>query len=199
MSFGGPAAGVFAARSEFLRRMPGRIAGMGKDSRGQRAFTLTFQTREQHIRRSKATSNICTNQSLLALMATVTTSLLGETGRRLAATISAEKAWSLSRRLAQIPGIELADGEAAFFREFAIRLPKEIAPRTILRKMRERGFLAGIALDPLPGGSRGLLIAVTEKRLWSEIDAYVDALRTSLESERGARSPETVSQGAGAT
>jgi glycine dehydrogenase subunit 1 len=197
MSFGGPAAGVFAAKAEYLRRMPGRIAGMGKDVHGKRAFTLTFQTREQHIRRSKATSNICTNQSLLALMATVTTSLLGETGRRLAAQVSAEKAWSLARKLSQIPGVELADPDAAFFREFAIRLPREVSPRAVLRKMRERGFLAGIPLDPLPGDGRGLLIAVTEKRLWSEIDAYVAAFRAALESERGsARSPEPVSQGA---
>ncbi|HET9886996.1 MAG TPA: aminomethyl-transferring glycine dehydrogenase subunit GcvPA [bacterium] len=197
MSFGGPAAGVFAAKAEFLRRMPGRIAGLGKDVHGNRAFTLTFQTREQHIRRSKATSNICTNQSLLALMATVTTALLGETGRRLAAQVSAEKAWSLSRRLAQIPGVEMADPEAAFFREFSIRLPREVSPRAVLRKMRERGFLAGIPLDSLPGGGRGLLIAVTEKRLWSEIDAYVTAFRAALEAERGSvRSSETMTQAA---
>ena len=91
--------------------------------------------------------------------------------------------------------MELADPDAAFFREFAIRLPREVSPRAVLRKMRERGFLAGIALDPLPGGGRGLLIAVTEKRVWSEIDAYVAAFRATMETERGnTRSAETVSQ-----
>ncbi len=191
MSFGGPAAGVFAAKQEFLRRMPGRIAGMGKDSRGNRAFTLTFQTREQHIRRAKATSNICTNQALLALMATVTTSLLGETGCKLAATLSAEKAWALSRRLAAIPGVALADPEAAFFREFAVRLPEGVDPVSLERRMRARGFLAGIPLETLPNGGSGLLIAVTEKRFWSEIEAYVQAFRAALTEERS-RSKETV-------
>ncbi len=184
MTFGGPAAGVFAAKKEYLRRMPGRIAGMGKDARGNRAFTLTFQTREQHIRRAKATSNICTNQSLLALMATVTTSLLGETGSRLAATLSAEKAWALSRKLAAIPGVSLADPDAPFFREFAIRLPGRTDPVGLERRMRARGFLAGIPLERLPGDGTGLLIAVTEKRFWSEIEAYVQAFRAALAEER---------------
>lgn len=198
MSFGGPAAGVFAAKNEHLRRMPGRIAGMGKDSRGQRAFTLAFQTREQHIRRSKATSNICTNQSLLALMATVTTSLLGETGRRLAATLSAEKAWALSRRLTAISGVALADAESPFFREFTIRLPDGVDSRAFVRRMRAAGFLAGIPIDRLPDGGAGLLIAVTERRFWSEIDAYVDAFAEAIAASKssGARSPQTVSSGA---
>jgi glycine dehydrogenase subunit 1 len=191
MSYGGPAAGVFAAKKEFLRRMPGRIAGIAKDSRGNRVYTLTFQTREQHIRRAKATSNICTNQSLLALMATVTTALLGETGRRLAATLSAEKAWSLSRRLASIPGVSLADPEAPFFREFTLRLPERVAPRALSRSMQARGILAGIPIDRLPNGGAGLLVAVTEKRVWSEIDAYVDAFRASL-ADAGARAGEPV-------
>lgn len=197
MSFGGPAAGVFAAKNEFLRRMPGRIAGMGKDSRGQRAFTLAFQTREQHIRRSKATSNICTNQSLLALMATVTTSLLGETGRRLASTLSAEKAWSLARRLSAVDGVSLADAEAPFFREFALRLPSGVEPTAFLQKMRSRGFLAGLPLPELPTGGSGILVAVTEKRFWREIDEYVAAFRMCVGSERAAGSARvTLSAGA---
>jgi glycine dehydrogenase subunit 1 len=190
LNFGGPSAGVFAAQQKYLRRMPGRIAGMGRDAKGQRAFTLTFQTREQHIRRARATSNICTNQALIALMATVSTALLGETGRRLAATLSAEKAASLAARLAAIDGVALVDPDASFFREFAIRLPSGVAARDVLERMRERGFLAGIPVDRIPGDGTGLLIAVTEMRLWKELDAYVDAFAASLQAiER--RQPST--------
>jgi glycine dehydrogenase subunit 1 len=180
MSFGGPTAGVIAARIDYLRRMPGRIAGMGRDSRGQRAFTLTLQTREQHIRRARATSNICTNQALAALMATVTTALLGATGRRLAAQLSAEKAAVLARRLGEIPGVELADRDAPFFREFALRLPSGTTGEDVVQRMRRAGILAGVPLERVPGGGAGLLVAVTEKRLWSEIDRYVDAFREVL-------------------
>ena len=180
MSFGGPVAGVFAARSEHLRRMPGRIAGLARDARGQRAFTLTFQTREQHIRRAKATSNICTNQALTALMATVSTALLGETGRRLAAQLSAEKAHALAERLARIEGVALADPEAPFFREFAVRLPDGLAPDALIARMAGSGILAGLPLDRVPGGGRGILVAATEKRLWSEIDLYVERFREAV-------------------
>jgi len=180
MSLGGPAAGVFAARSEYLRRMPGRIAGLARDARGQRAFTLTFQTREQHIRRAKATSNICTNQALTALMATVSTALLGETGRRLAARLAAEKAHALAARLGAIDGVALADPEAPFFREFALRLPAGVAPAAVLARMAAAGILAGVPIARLPGGGAGLLVAVTEKRLWSEIDLYVERFREAV-------------------
>ena len=182
MHFGGPVAGVFAARQKYLRRMPGRIAGMAKDSRGQRAFTLTFQTREQHIRRAKATSNICTNQALTALMATVSTALLGETGRKLAAQLSAEKAHALCERLCAVPGVSLVDPEATFFREFALRLPDGVAPATLVTRMARGGILAGIPLTSVPGGGAGLLVAVTEKRLWSEIDQYVERFRDAVRS-----------------
>ena len=186
LNFGGPVAGVFAARHEFLRRMPGRIAGMAKDARGQRAFTLTFQTREQHIRRAKATSNICTNQALTALMATVSTALLGETGCRLAAQLSAEKAHVLASKLARIDGVTLADPEAPFYREFALRLPAGVSPRDVIERMATGGILAGIALDALPGGGPGLLVAVTEKRLWEELDLYEQRFREAV----GSRTPE---------
>ncbi|HMB68583.1 MAG TPA: aminomethyl-transferring glycine dehydrogenase subunit GcvPA [bacterium] len=173
MSFGGPVAGVFAARKEYLRRIPGRIVGLGKDAEGKRAFTLTFQTREQHIRRAKATSNICTNQALTALQATVSSALLGAEGRRLAATLSAEKAHALAADLAGIRGVELVDPDAEFFREFAVRLPEGLSAPAVVRAMAERGYLAGIALANPPGGGEGLLVAVTENRTWAEIDGYV--------------------------
>jgi glycine dehydrogenase subunit 1 len=189
MSWGGPGAGVLAARRDYLRRMPGRIVGMGRDSRGQRAFTLTLQTREQHIRRARATSNICTNQSLIALAATVTTTLLGETGRRLAATLSAEKAHALADRLAEVPGVSLADPDAPFFREFALRLPEGRSGEEALRTLIAAGFLGGIPLDPLPGGGSGLLVAVTEKRLENEIEEYAKAFRSVV---TGVTAPEAL-------
>ena len=189
MSFGGPTAGVFAARQEHLRRMPGRIAGLATDSKGQRAFTLTFQTREQHIRRARATSNICTNQALVALGATVTTALLGDTGRRLAAEISAAKAGELAARLTtEVPGVALADPDAPFFREFAIRLPAGLSGEKVVERMAEEGFLAGIPLAEVPGGGAGLLVAVTEKRLHREIAAYVEAFQRTVARET---SPES--------
>lgn len=182
MSFGGPVAGVFAVRRQYLRRIPGRIVGLGKDVEGQRAFTLTFQTREQHIRRAKATSNICTNQALTALQATVSSALLGSEGRRLAATLSAEKAHALAERLTALRGVELVDPDAPFFREFALRLPDGIAGAAVVRAMAARGFLAGIALPDAPGGGEGLLVAVTEARTWADLDAYSEAFRAVLES-----------------
>ncbi len=186
MTFGGPVAGVFAARQQYLRRMPGRIAGMGKDSRGQRAFTLAFQTREQHIRRARATSNICTNQALVALLATVSTALLGETGRTLAARLSAGKAHDLARRLTELPGVELADADAPFFREFTLRLPAGVAAKDVVAGMADRGFLAGLPAT-LPGGGEGLIVAVTERRVTSELEEYTDALRRTLQAVGGTR------------
>ena len=194
LNFGGPTAGVFAARQKYLRRMPGRIVGLGRDVHGKRAFTLTFQTREQHIRRARATSNICTNQALVALMATVSTALLGETGRVLAATLSAEKAASLASRLSEIDGVTRVDPEAPIFREFAVRLPDGIRGEDVLAGLEGAGFLGGIPLSEVPGGGTGLLVAVTEKRTWDEIERYAQAFAEIIETASSWTPPRVVSE-----
>jgi glycine dehydrogenase subunit 1 len=178
MSFGGPVAGVFAAREKYLRRMPGRIAGLARDSRGQRAFTLTFQTREQHIRRAKATSNICTNVALCALMATVYVSLLGKQGLVRVGELSTAKAHYAAERLAQIPGVSLRFAQP-FFKEFALRLPRPVE-RVVGRLLKER-ILAGVPLKRFDRKLADcLLVAVTEKRTREEIDRFAGALAKAV-------------------
>ncbi len=177
-SFGGPVVGLFAARRDYLRRMPGRLSGATVDHDGRRGFVLTLQAREQQIRREKATSNICTNQALLALAATVHLALLGRTGLRHIAERSLEGAHHAFDAITALPGYEpLVDGP--FFKEFAVRTPKPA--RAILGHAAERGVLAGVALTRFPGfvDREALLIAVTEKRTDDEIARLVDALRTA--------------------
>lgn len=172
LGFGGPFLGIMATRTAHVRRMPGRIAGMTKDSRGGRGFVLTLQAREQHIRRSKAMSNICTNQALMALRAIIHLSLLGKTGFRQVAVACHAKAEYLKKKLS--PFAELLN-EAPTFNEFAVRLPRPA--RDVAAALAERGFLAGL---PLAGEGRGepgdLLVAVTEQRTREELDAFAEAL-----------------------
>jgi glycine dehydrogenase subunit 1 len=179
VQFGGPTAGYFATREAHLRRMPGRIVAEARDGLGRRGFTLTLQTREQHIRREKATSNICTNSALIALRATIYLSLVGPAGLREVGEQCLARARYAMERLTEIPGVTRAH-RGPFFREFVVRLPRPAEP-TVARVRESAPILAGIPLGRhLPGRENELLIAVTEKRSREEIDALAAALRRAL-------------------
>jgi glycine dehydrogenase subunit 1 len=175
MSYGGPHFGFLAARSDYVRRLPGRIVGETVDGAGDRGYVLTLQTREQHIRREKATSNITTNQTLLALGALVHLSLLGPQGLR----ELGETCMALAQRAKvelQAAGLEPAFPERATFKEFVVRTGRN--GREALARARARGVYAGYPLGRDYGGlDDALLVAVTEKRTLAEIDRLVEALR----------------------
>ncbi len=178
MSFGGPVLGIFATSRNLMRKVPGRLAGRTVDRDGRTAYTLTLRTREQDIRREKASSNICTNQSLNAIAAAVHLGWLGPDGLAETGRQSVQKAHYLARRLEQLPGVKAAS-DAPFAREFAVLLPHD--PHAVVAAMAERGYLAGIPLpDDYPEFPGGLLIAVTELRTRAELDGYVDALEEVL-------------------
>jgi glycine dehydrogenase subunit 1 len=173
-TFGGPYLGLFACRQELVRRMPGRLVGATVDTSGRRGFVLTLQTREQHIRREKATSNICTNVALVALGATIYLALMGKEGLRRVATLSTAKAHYAADVLGRVPGVARRFG-APFFKEFVLKLPK--SPDRVLRALRKRKILGGIALGQFDRALRdSLLVAVTESRTREEIDRYAAAL-----------------------
>jgi glycine dehydrogenase subunit 1 len=174
MSYGGPHYGFLASRAEFVRRLPGRIVGETVDTAGERGFVLTLQTREQHIRREKATSNITTNQTLLALAGLVHLSLLGPQGlRELGETCMALGAYAKDRLTAA--GLELAFPDRHTFKEFAVRTGRDA--REALQAARANGINAGYPLGrDYPGLDDALLVAVTEKRTAGEIDRLAEAL-----------------------
>ncbi len=173
LNLGGPYLGIFAARKALIRKMPGRIVAMTTDVEGKTAFVTTLQTREQHIRREKATSNICTNSQLCALAALVYLSLMGERGLRRVAELSLQKSHYLAEQIAQLPGFELKY-RAPFFKEFVVSTP--VPPGEIIQKLMEKNIFAGIDLQSFNMG-QGLLVAVTEKRSREELDHYVQALK----------------------
>ncbi len=176
LSFGGPYLGVIATRLDDVRRLPGRIVGETVDVDGRTGYVLTLQAREQHIRREKATSNICTNQTLMAIAATVYLAWLGPAGLAELGRQCAAKAAYAFDRLTSIDGIEpLFDG-APFFKEFPIRLPRPAAE--VRDALLERGFLSGVPLEDHDG--RGLVVAVTERRTRAQIDALADAMGKAL-------------------
>ncbi|HEY8498617.1 MAG TPA: aminomethyl-transferring glycine dehydrogenase subunit GcvPA, partial [Limnochordales bacterium] len=176
ISFGGPYLGFFAARRELIRRMPGRIVGITRDVEGRRGFVLTLQTREQHIRRERATSNICTNQALNALAATVYLAMLGRQGIRRVGELCVYKSHYAFDALVRIPGIRPAWG-APFFKEFVVEMDGEIS-EILTRLWREHGIIGGLPLGRFyPELRRAVLWCVTEARTREEIDRLAAALR----------------------
>src|SRR6266542_896690 len=178
MSYGGPNLGVFAAKQELVRRMPGRLVGATVDVDGQRGFVLTLQTREQHIRREKATSNICTNVALCALMATVYVAIMGKRGLSIVGELSLAKAHYAAAEFSKVPGVRLRF-TAPFFKEFTLQLPK--SPERIAKRLMKDKILAGVPLKAFDRSQKEcLLVAVTEKRTRAEIDAYASALAAAV-------------------
>jgi glycine dehydrogenase subunit 1 len=174
LQYGGPWAGLMACKSEYLRQLPGRISGQTTDHDGRRGFVLTLQAREQHIRREKATSNICTSQTLLAIGVTAYLSLMGPSGLREVARQSHAKAVYAADRIAALPGYDLLTPRP-FYNEFLVRSPLETAD--LRHRLVERKILAGVPLFfDMPGFERTLLLAFTEQNTRAEIDALVDAL-----------------------
>jgi glycine dehydrogenase subunit 1 len=177
LQFGGPYVGLFACREKHVRQMPGRLAGETVDAEGKRGFVLTLSTREQHIRREKATSNICTSSVLCALAFTAHLTLLGEKGLRQLASLNHARACEAAERLARIPGVELVSD--AFFNEFTLKLPVEARPA--VHAMVEKGVLGGVSLGRLYPGAEGLqnglVVAVTETATDGDITALEAALK----------------------
>jgi glycine dehydrogenase subunit 1 len=178
-SYGGPYAGVIASRDRFVRQMPGRLVGQTTDSNGRRGFVLTLATREQHIRREKATSNICTNQALCALAASVHLCLLGKEGLREVAHQNLSKARFALSELEKIPGVRRAFS-APFFNEFTVELPRSVklVNAQLLREKIVGPFVLGTAYPEL---SKHALVCVTETTTRAEIERFAGALRKTLE------------------
>ena len=175
LSYGGPYLGFFASKEKFVRRMPGRIVGVTEDVRGQRGFVLTLQTREQHIRRERATSNICSNEALNALAATVYLATMGRQGIQEVANLCLQKAHFAMDAIGALKGFEPLFPGKPFFKEFAVKCP--VSPSSIVKDLVKKGILAGVDLGRwYPEYSEGLLVAVTEKRSRQEIERLVAGL-----------------------
>ncbi len=180
--FGGPGVGLFACRDDrkFLQQLPGRVCGETVDHRGKRGYVLTLSTREQHIRRERATSNICTNQGLIALAFAIRVSLLGKTGFVEVGQQCLAKARYLEAALVSIPGVSRAFGGAPFFNEFAVEF-EGVRAETVLRLLETKGILGGVDLGRFrPADDKKLLVAVTENHTKEDMDRFVAAVRACL-------------------
>lgn len=174
IAFGGPYLGIFATKNQFVRRMAGRLVGQTTDTKGRRGFTLTLQAREQHIRREKATSNICTNQALCALAASVYLSTLGKTGLRQVAELCYHKAHYAARKINNLVGYRV-DLKKEFFNEFVVECPRPV--KEINAALREQGILGGYDLSKdYPHLGNAMLVAVTEMNTKEQIDALAKTL-----------------------
>ena len=180
LQFGGPYLGLFGCREKFVRQMPGRLCGETVDAEGKRGFVLTLSTREQHIRREKATSNICTNAGLCALAFSVHMTLLGGTGLAKLARVNHARAQQAAQRLAQVPGVSVLN--TAYFNEFTVVLPRDA--RDVVRELAERKILGGVSLGrlyPAAGElANGLLVTATETTTAEDIEALATALEGVL-------------------
>jgi glycine dehydrogenase subunit 1 len=174
LSFGGPYLGIFACKEQYIRRMPGRLAGATVDLDGQLGYVMTLQTREQHIRREKATSNICTNQGLMMLASTIHMCLLGKTGLRHVAELCYHRAHYAAGEIAKLDGYEVVSS-GPFFKEFVVRTPQPVAQ--INQKLAEGGIIGGYDLQlDYPHLGDTMLVCVTEMNSKADIDAFVKAL-----------------------
>jgi len=177
LGFGGPSFGIIAAKEEFIRNIPGRIVGKTVDKNGKEAFVLTLQAREQHIRRERATSNICSNQNLMALMAlraTIFLSALGESGFRDMANLNFQKSEYLKNELSKLEGVKIYNQEPTF-NEFVIETPLKASK--LLQEFNKRGIYGGIDLGRVyKGYENRVLVAVTEKRTKEHMDRYAKVL-----------------------
>ncbi|MBM4347373.1 MAG: aminomethyl-transferring glycine dehydrogenase subunit GcvPA, partial [Deltaproteobacteria bacterium] len=178
VSFGGPYLGIFTTKEKYIRNMPGRLVGETVDLEGKRSFVLTLATREQHIRREKATSNICTNEGLCALMATIFLSCLGKEGLRELALMNLNKTEYAKKVASKIDGSQIAFASPTF-NEFVLKIEGD--PEKVLEKMRKEGILGGLYLGQFyPELSRHLLVTVTEMNTRKEIERWAEALEKAL-------------------
>ncbi|MDT8390090.1 MAG: aminomethyl-transferring glycine dehydrogenase subunit GcvPA [Lentisphaeria bacterium] len=179
MSFGGPYLGFMATRLKHIRKMPGRVVGETTDKQGRRGYVLTLQAREQHIKRARANSNICSNEGLCALTATIYLSLLGKEGLRETAQLCADKASYAYQRLTAVPGVKPRFKAKWFFNEFTLELPRPSAD--VIARLIESGFAAGFPLSRYYADmENAILVAVTEKRTKQEIGRLAEALEGAL-------------------
>jgi len=184
LSSGGPYFGFMATRMEHVRQMPGRIVGRTLDAAGRPGFTLTLQAREQHIRRGRATSNICTNQGLMVTAATVYLSLMGAGGLERVAIASHARTSELAAALTRIPGVRQAF-RSPYFHEVVLRLDRPVAP--VLEALARRNILGGIDLAPhYPELAPALLACATETKTSADIEAFASAVREVLSSQPAA-------------
>ncbi|MFA4929792.1 MAG: glycine dehydrogenase, partial [Patulibacter sp.] len=192
LDFGGPSFGFFAARDAFLRRMPGRIAGETSDVDGRRGFVLTLQTREQHIRREKATSNICTSQALNALAGVVYLGWLGKHGLPELAELLVQRTHYARTVLSAIEGVEPLHDQPVV-REFALRLPG-VDVEQVVAYCQDHGVNPGLALTRTHGDeyADGLLVAITEQRTKDQIDRLAQLLDAAIASQKSGRTPSTI-------